>query len=134
MGITMGKTKNSIKGGSIASSRVNTLVVKEIVPKPKLVTKKITPEFIEKNYGIEYKTTGGKKKSRNNKKGGSIASSRVNSLIVKKSIPQLKEPCKKITPEFIERNYGIEYKTTGGKKKKYGLPERYFDPNINKKN
>ena len=67
---------------------------------------------------------------RNNVKGGSIASSRVNSLVVKETLPKPKMIKNEITPKFIENNYGIEYKTTGGKKKKYGLPERYFNPDL----
>merc|ERR1711934_1111687 len=71
--------------------------------------------------------------------GGSIASKRVNSLVPKLceknyTYPQ---PWKShISPTFISNNYGVEYKTTGGrskkkrinKKTKYWLPLRYFDP------
>merc|ERR1711998_166247 len=111
------KMRNNVKGGSIASSRVNSLVVNETLPKPKMIKNEITPKFIENNYGIEFKTTGGKKKSKNKKKGGSIASSRVNSLVVNETLPKPKMIKNEITPKFIESNYGIEYKTTGGKKR-----------------
>merc|ERR1712188_207498 len=68
------------------------------------------------------------------KKGGSIASQKVNNLTPKLCTENYKYPSNwnsKITPELIEKNYGIEYKTTGGKSKskKYWLPRRYFDPN-----
>merc|ERR1712100_814549 len=62
--------KKSKKGGSIASNRVMSLVPKlctKNFPYPSSWKSNITSDFISKNYGIEYKTTGGKKKVKNKK-------------------------------------------------------------------
>merc|ERR1712100_186975 len=64
--------KKSKKGGSIASNRVMSLVPKlctKNFPYPSSWKSNITSDFISKNYGIEYKTTGGKKKSKKQKGG-----------------------------------------------------------------
>ena len=70
------------KGGSIASNKVNSLVNKNCALNgfPKAEQIKISNDFYTKNYGIDYKTTGGSikrknkakktKKKINKKKGG----------------------------------------------------------------
>jgi hypothetical protein len=63
--------KSSKKGGSISSSRVNSLVPKlcgKTYAYPSPWVSQITPQFIKNNYGIEYKTTGGKRKKKSKKK------------------------------------------------------------------
>ena len=57
------------------------------------------------------------------KKGGSIASNKVNSLVSKcqhNNMTVNTHNVSKVNAKLIADNFGIDYKTTGGKKKKYG--------------
>merc|ERR1711998_583223 len=64
------KMRNNVKGGSIASSRVNSLVVNETLPKPKMIKNEITPKFIENNYGIPERYFNPDSKVNNAKQSG----------------------------------------------------------------
>merc|ERR1711907_22717 len=111
---------NKIKGGSIASDKVNSLSPKicNVSKNPTIPSNKMDRCFTINNYSSVYKTTGGNKKSK--KKGGSIASDRVNALSPKlynnNNYSTINDT--NIDRCFAINNYSTTYKTTGGKKKK----------------
>lgn len=68
------------------------------------------------------------------KRGGSISSNNVNSLVKKICSDSYKYPTQiesNINNKFIENNYGIEYKTTGGKRKKHRGGSKVSMPSMN---